>query len=207
MTTTAVRRHTREVLLDEAERLMAIEGVQGTPTRAIVEAAGQRNPSAIAYHFGSRRNLLLEVLSRRGGPVDEERGRRRDELGESPALRDLVACLVEPYAALLGSRPGRSYVRIVAQLRGRFAVWRVESDELTTRNLARVIDEIESGLAVDGAVRRERIVAMMMVLTGVVAERARRIEDGTGNELASEPFVANLIDMCTSLLAGPVDLP
>jgi hypothetical protein len=59
-------------------------------------------------------------------------------------------------------------------------------------------------LPVDDAVGRERIVAMMMVLTGVVAERARRIEDGLGNELAHERFVTNLIDMCTSVLAGPV---
>jgi AcrR family transcriptional regulator len=202
LSTTKVGGGTRERLLDEAERLLARRGVQGVTTREIVEAAEQRNPSAVTYHFGSRQNLLFGILARRGGPLDEVRGAHRSGVGDGPDVRALVACLVRPYTSLLESEGGRSYVRVVAQLRGRFAVWRVESDAVTTHHLASVLDEIEERLGATPAVKRERVVALMMLLTATVAERARRIDDGTGNELAHDQFVEDLVDMCTAVVSA-----
>jgi AcrR family transcriptional regulator len=193
---------TRDRLLDEAERLFARGGFQGVTSREITEAAEQRNASAVTYHFGTREGLLLEILRRRGGPVDEARGERRATLGDAPPTDALVRCLVAPYADLLHHEEGRSYVRIVAQLRGRFAAWRVASDAATTRHLAGILDELESRPDASPAVRRERVVGLIMLLTGTVAERARRIDDGVGNELAHDEFVDNLVAMCTALLAG-----
>jgi AcrR family transcriptional regulator len=176
--------------------------VQGVTSREIVEAAGQRNTSAVTYHFGTRDGLLLEILARRGGPVDGERGRLRDRLPAKPSVHDLVECLVVPYVALLDEPASRSYVQIVAQLRGRFAAWRVESDAATTRHLARVLDELESRPKASAAVRRERVVGMIMLLTGTVAERARRIDDGVGNETGDTEFAANVVAMCTAVLTA-----
>jgi hypothetical protein len=133
--------------------------------------------------------------------VDRERGQRRERLGPRPEPRELVACLVAPYADLLETDHGRSYLRIVAQLRGRFAVWRVESDPATTKHLARILDELESLPDASAPVQRERVIALIMLLTGAVAERARRIDDGTGNELDHDAFVDNLVHMCTALIA------
>lgn len=171
-------------------------------TRQITEAAEQRNTSAVSYHFGSRQGLLRELLARRGGPVDQERGAQRSRAGAAPSLPTLVSCLVTPYAALLAEPTGRSYLRIVAQLRGRFAAWRVESDAATTEHLARILDEIEGRPTAPAAVRRERVVALIMLLTGSVAERARRIDDGTGNELTHDEFVQNLVDMCAAVVSA-----
>lgn len=193
---------TREQLLDQAELLLARRGVQGTTTREIVDAAGQRNTSAVSYHFGSREGLLLEVLSRRGGPVDAGRGELRTGLGGGPATRDLVACLVVPYVALLHDPGGRAYLRIVAQLRGRFAAWRVESDVSTTKHLAEVLDELEQRPAGGEALRRERLVGMIMLLTASTAERATLLDEGVGPVLDHGAFTDNLIDMCTAVLAG-----
>ena len=191
-------------------------------TREIVDAARQRNASAISYHFGSRQGLLLALLARRGqelraaltatpadialagrgGPVDDERGRRRDELGDEPMVADLVACLVEPFGELLGSASGRSYLRIVAQLRGRFASWRVESDAATTHHLARVLDAIEQRASPDPDIARERVVALIMLMTSSIAERARRIDDGSTPNLSHDAFVANLVAMCTAVVVA-----
>ncbi len=53
---------------DAALELFGRGGVQGTSTRAILDAAGLRNPSAISYHFGSKAglvdDLVTEVLAR-----------------------------------------------------------------------------------------------------------------------------------------------
>ena len=164
--------------------------------------AEQRNTSAISYHFGSREGLLLAILARRGAGVDAERGRRRASLGEPPALSELVACLVVPYCEMLHEPGGRSYLRIVAQLRGRFAAWRVESDSATTAHLAGILDEIEQRPAVGPALRRERVVALIMVLTATTAERARRLDEGVTPELDHQAFVENLVHMCAALVDG-----
>jgi TetR/AcrR family transcriptional regulator, regulator of cefoperazone and chloramphenicol sensitivity len=193
---------TRDRLLDEAERLFASAGLAGVATREIVEAAEQRNTSAVSYHFGSREGLLTAILTRRGGPVDARRAELRDGLGERPALRDLVACLVVPYTALLTMPEGRSYVRIVAQLRGRFAAWRVESDAATTQGLARILDEIEAVPDASAAIRRERVIGLIMLLTSAVAERARVIDDGATPDLDHEAFVDNLVAMCAAVVRG-----
>ena len=193
---------TRERILDEAELLFAREGVQGVTTRQITEAAEQRNTSAVTYHFGSRQGLLLEILARRGAPVDDQRGVRRDDAGTEAPLAAIVGCLVEPYAALLGSPQGRSYVRIVAQLRGRFAAWRGESDAATTKNLARILDEVEAGASGPAPVRAERVVGLIMLMTGAVAERARRIDDDLRDDLDHEQFVTNLTHMCTAVVSA-----
>lgn len=176
--------------------------MQGVTTREITAAAQQRNASAVSYHFGSRQGLLLELLARRGGPVDHERGRLRDLAGDDPTLPQLVGCLVQPFTDLLHQEEGRSYVRIVAQLRGRFAAWRVESDAATTAHLAGILDEIEARPDASPAVRRERVVALIMLLTGSVAERARRIDDGSGNELSHDEFVDNLIRTCAAVVTA-----
>lgn len=191
---------TRDRLLDEAERLFAHGGVDRVASRQVVEAAGQRNVSAISYHFGSREGLVLEILARRGAPVDLERGRRRDGLAASPSTAELVACLVEPYLALLTVVGGRSYLRIVAQLRGRFAAWRVESDAATTVHLSQILDEIEARAPGSAAQRRERVVGLIMLLTGMAAERARRIDEQAHLDTSADEFAADLIAMCTAVV-------
>lgn len=163
-------------------------------------AAGQRNVSAVTYHFGSREGLLLEILARRGGPVDQARGAQRARLGGNPSARELVACLVEPYVALLGSAGSRAYLRIVAQLRGQFAAWRVESDATTTRHMAGILDEIEAHAPGARALRSERIVGLIMLLTGMVAERATRLDDGVHVETSAATFNDDLVAMCTAVI-------
>ena len=193
---------TRDRLLDEAEFLFARSSVAGVTSRQITEAAGQRNTSAISYHFGSREGLLLEILARRGRPIDSARGHRRDALGADPALRDLVACLVEPYCAGLGTGEGRSYLRIVAQLRGRFAAWRVESDTSTTAHLARILDEITARCDAGPEISGERVLALIMVMTGMTAERARRLDESADVALGHDDFVDHLTGICTAIIRG-----
>ena len=50
---------TREKFLLTAERLFGERGINGVSLREISRAVGQRNPSALQYHFGSRDALLI----------------------------------------------------------------------------------------------------------------------------------------------------
>ncbi len=193
---------TREVLLDHAEFLFARRGVQGVTTREITEAAQQRNASAISYHFGSRDGLLLEVLARRGGPVDVDRGRRREKVLVATPVK-LVEALAVPYVALLDSPAGRSYVRVVAQLSWRCADWQAGSDATTSRNLTRILSELQAMAQGTRAVRSERIVAMIMLMTSLTAERARRIDEHASLALNAQQFERHLVEVCVAVLGTP----
>lgn len=94
----AVEPNARERLLDTAERLFAEQGFNGVATRQISQEA-KVNQGAIPYYFGTKINLLREVLVRRIGPVQEERHRRMDELlraNPRPSPRDVLLALLEP---------------------------------------------------------------------------------------------------------------
>lgn len=188
-------------MLDTAEPLFARRGIQGVTTRELTEGADQRNASAVTYHFGSREGLLLELLARRGGPIDLRRGDLRSELPSNACIGDLVECLVRPYSDQLEFPGGRSYLRIVAQLRGAFAAWRVESDAATTKNLSAILDELEAVPGGTDPLQRERLVAMIMLMTSSIAERARLVDDGNDPELTHDEFVSNLVEMCTAVLS------
>jgi AcrR family transcriptional regulator len=53
----------RTRLREEALNLFGRHGVQGTSTRAILDAAGMRNPSAINYYFDSKAGLVDDLVT------------------------------------------------------------------------------------------------------------------------------------------------
>jgi len=200
---------TRARLLREAERLFASQGVYRATVREITLAAGQRNASALAYHFGSRTSVLWAILRRHGDPLDVERGGLLEDPIESMATRDLVAALLVPYARRLATDEGRDYLRIIAQLTDLFPVWRV--GELSPPKLRRILEVLEARAGSgDRAVRQDRVVGVVMLMTAAIAERARGIEEGgrlTGLTLEEPAFVANLADMIVAALEAPAGLP
>jgi AcrR family transcriptional regulator len=63
---------TKTRILDTAERLFGEYGYSGTSLRHIISEAGV-NLAAIHYHFGSKQDLLDEVILRKAGPLNERR--------------------------------------------------------------------------------------------------------------------------------------
>jgi TetR/AcrR family transcriptional regulator, regulator of cefoperazone and chloramphenicol sensitivity len=197
---------TKARLREEAERLFAGRGVWQVTVREITEAAGQRNTSAVSYHFGSREGILREILLHHGLHLDDERGRLLADLGEAATTRDLVAALLVPFAEPLATDAGRNYLRIVAQLVGRFASWRsVDDPELTPPYLRRILSMLEERPpSIPPAVRRQRVIGVIMLMTTAMAERARALQSGRPMELDEPTFLANLADMIVGALDAPL---
>ena len=74
---------TKQKLLDAAERLFAEQGYAATSLRQIIAEAGV-NLASVHYHFGSKEELLHDLVMRKAGPVNEKR------------LELLRACDAEP---------------------------------------------------------------------------------------------------------------
>ncbi len=108
------------VLLKTAERLFAELGLEAVSTRMISREAGQKNHSALQYHFGSRDGLIEAILNYRLTPINQERLRRLNALqhrGDTVTVRKLTEVFVEPFAEeLLKPIEDSCYVSLLAQL-------------------------------------------------------------------------------------------
>ena len=171
---------TRDRLLQAAERLFAEHGVHGVTVRQLNAAAGVQNTSALHYHFGSRDGLVRAIVERHQAVVDADRASRLDALGDDPSVRDLVALVLEPLAAELGSPSGRDYLRIVPQL--------LEPGTAVPPALGRTMAMLEERLP-----RPDRILPMLLATTTLLADRARR-------RGPHDDFVQDLVSMATGML-------
>ena len=199
---------TKDQLLRAGEYLFARQGIDGTKIGEINELAGQRNPSAVHYHFGSKQGLVVAILRRHQEALEVEVGRRLDGIqgGESPAsVREMVEAMVRPLAAELESASGRDFLRIVPQfiapLDANLRKGVVEPVTTQSRRLLGLLEDRMKHLP--QAIRRERLVTYTLVLTSLLADRARHLEDRQPTALDADQFVAHLLDVIEAVMTAP----
>lgn len=196
---------TRLALLRAAEELILKDGVSAVSLREIAVCAGQRNHSAVLYHFGDKRGLLDAILERHSTPIQTgwlatlKHGKSWGALD----LPRLVALLVVPIVdKLFDPDGGRAYVTVCAELLSNRQYPLVEMRAATT----------EGALAISGKIvehlpelplpllelRMTRVANM--VYTGAV-DFLRLTE--SGKDLTKEVFVADLVDAIVAMLSAP----
>lgn len=113
---------TRLRLLDAAERCFAEGGFDGVSLRTITETAGV-DLALVNYHFGSKDNLLREVIARRAKIVHDDRvtalEMARHRAGtRPPSVEAIIAAFLKPMLRRLqGGEPGwRHYAYLISQL-------------------------------------------------------------------------------------------
>jgi len=111
---------TRLSILDAAERSFAESGFDGVSLRTITERAGV-DLALANYHFGSKENLLHEVIARRVRLVHDDRVKAlelaRQQAGtQSPSVEAIVAAFLAPMFARLGNAGWRHYASLISQL-------------------------------------------------------------------------------------------
>lgn len=102
-------------MIDAAERLAAERGLAALTVQAVQEAAGQRNKSAVRYHFGGRQGLVDALLATRMAPTSQRRTSMLLALGEAPATRELVEVLVVPLVESVLARQPSYWARFLIQ--------------------------------------------------------------------------------------------
>jgi AcrR family transcriptional regulator len=198
---------TRDKLLRAALHLFARQGLD-VPLRDINELAGQRNASALHYHFGGRPELLVAIIDRYR-LSDAEHSAIEAELRSGPHdIRTVVEGLVQRSCAWLATPDGRDYIRFVFQVVVRLPLREQLLDGTEAPSLATVraqADIIHESLPdLPERIVRERAVASLDLVLLQVAERARIIDDEGGRGLlAEDEFMGNLVDMATGLLTAP----
>jgi len=113
--TSSPRSDNRELIIRAAERLFAERGIDGVSLREINRAAGQRNASALQYHFDGRDGLVRAVIEKHRADTEPRRHALLDryEAEGRHDLHSLAAALVLPLAAKLSDADGgREYLQI-----------------------------------------------------------------------------------------------
>lgn len=110
---------TRARILAVAERLFAEHGIDAVSTRDIMSAAGT-NAAAIHYHFGSRENLIAELLVNRFAALIKEQEPYLERLAgmKAPKPRDVVDAFVLPIVDICARPGGRDTIRLLTDTAG-----------------------------------------------------------------------------------------
>jgi len=111
---------TKQKILDTAERLFGEQGYGATSLRHIIAEAGV-NLAAIHYHFGSKEDLLDQLVMRKAGPVNDERlallDRAEAEAGSGPlAVEKVLDAFLGPPLARAVNNP--EIVKLMGRLYG-----------------------------------------------------------------------------------------
>ncbi len=199
----------RERIILAAERLIAERG-QFVPLRDIAAAAGQRNNSAVQYHFGSRDGLIEAVVAQRIAMLEVRRlellAERAISSHDSPDdVHALLEVLVVPMFEL-GARHGIGcYARFLEQIRTHPAVTDEANLAGERRTSVRVImHRLERGVPeLAPALRVRRLRRLPTVLFALLADHERAVEDGRV-EAGDVTVWAETIDMLAGVLTAPI---
>jgi AcrR family transcriptional regulator len=202
---------TRDKLLDAAARLFAERGVENVSLAEVVREAGQRNTSAVHYHFGRRDDLVLALLELY---VPVIRARRLELLALAEAKPDdarrAAEAVVRPVTefAQRGWRE-RAYLQIGTELMHRLD--RVPKD---VRHTLRQTAGYEAMTLLSQRcpplppeIWAERSELLYPFIGRAAADRARRLGQRAGRDratLSDDRFVNNLVDMLLGALTAPV---
>jgi AcrR family transcriptional regulator len=201
---------TREKLLRAAEHLFARHGLD-VPIREIHALAGQKNASAIQYHFGSKEELVQAIIERHAPTPADMVAVRADLEARQSDPRLFVDAIVRRLCAYLGNDESRDYIRFSFHYLQQTSLRAVLAQENQHHSMAAVYAETELVRrmfpALPERLVRERAVASMSFVALEVAERARLIDDdATAGLLDEEEFIANLVDMASAILTAPSSL-
>ena len=196
---------TRDAILDSAEREFAIHGAENASLRDIAVRAGQRNNSAVQYHFGDRDGLVAAVFARSMDAINTDRIARLAELGDGATAADLVEILLIPLVDHV-ERTGGWYGRFLA--RNRFD--RIAREVRGGLPASVVVRDIGRRLTVflpdvPRRVRNARLEHVMNHYTAALASWEWARDRGEPRPTADE-LRAELLATCTAMvLAQPID--
>jgi len=198
-------------MIDAAERLIAEKGLGALSLREVATEAGQRNHSAVQYHFGSRAGLVEAVFDVRMTPIDARRAEMLEALEARGATDDLWALsdvFVRPLGeAVLLQQPGW-YGRFLVEV-GRSEPALLRAERTAMRSLNRVAVLMVEGMdAVPRPIRAERIRMAVRAATSMFAEVETELAGAAGGGGPSpahrpELFIAHVVDLVHAMVAAP----
>jgi AcrR family transcriptional regulator len=200
------RRHsageaTRELLMVTAERLFAMNGVEGVTLREIQAAAGQSNSSVITYHFGSQAGLVRALLEFRYQKINARRAELLQEARDRGVVgdpREAVWIIVRPLVESIDA--GEMFVPFLARVSANPRTFTEYLPPQQADSTVNVLREMVPSLMADMPVRARlgREVQFYNSVLSLLGELAR------GHQRISEAQLSNYVDGWVGMLTAPL---
>jgi AcrR family transcriptional regulator len=110
---------TKDQIKAAAQLLFARHGIDGVTVQQIVQAAGQRNKAALQYHFGSKEELIRQLVVEGAKALDDRRNHLLDGIeqsGKPVTVREVLRILVLPVLELANEERWKGYVQFSSNL-------------------------------------------------------------------------------------------
>jgi len=201
---------TQQRLLDTAERLFAMHGLQAVSLRAINAEAGARNVSAAHYHFGSKEGVVRALVARRMEWVARERMAALDAVeaeaaGGVPSLRALVEAMVLPLLRVLAQ--GSSHATFLARATGEpgLALEQIAPPVFWTmvQRLLALVGRVLPDLPMHVLALRVRCLFQQTFVTVIEIDRLTRGRGGPVDAHLVESIGADLVDYLVGGIGAP----
>lgn len=198
----------REVLLNSAEELFAVHGIDAVSNRRIVDHAGAANHSAISYHFGGREGLLRALVERHVAEVALRRDDYVEGLGASPSIHDFVRCRMGPLFDVLADLPRPSWrAQFLAQVGIVPSAIEIMKSVVTESSLPEGLRFIHGEMGgIPEGVLRGRAYLLAHMVTNACSDQEMKMNEGT-HKGDWEQVGRFLIDAAAGMLAGRVTSP
>ncbi len=202
---------TRSRLREAALVLFGRQGVSDTSTREIIKAAGLRNPSAITYYFGSKADLVEDLVREVNGTQSALLQRHVARASQAePLTPDAWAAIgVDFVMDLLSSERGCHLIRVWAEWDDmdpdrveRFLAGEHPLAQAWRTAVSRTFPDLSPLVAV------ARNVVVIRTLQWMTERRARRLVDDSPHRWHSgvgdlRPF---MLELSLNILTGPTHL-
>lgn len=201
---------TKNALMRAAEKLIAEAGVENISIREIVAVAGQKNESALQYHFGNLTGLLDAIHLQRSEQVQTKRAEFLSvvlKTSSEPSLRQLCALMVEPTFYL--ARSDAEFRRYIKAFGHKLAISDISPLKAATAKGGGGASGQQTGVLLrevlphlSGDHYLNRMEAAVMLCSASMYHQAKQNNAFRG--LQSDLFIHNLIDALVGLLSAPV---
>ena len=195
-------------IIRAAERLFAERGVDSVSMVEIGKEGGQRNRSAVQYHFGDKKGVLQGIREKHQLVIAAHRNKMLDELEASSeaTLHDVVEAFVVPLAQhLTDADGGVAYVRISANLIGHSDYSTISSDEIMRKRMGRLFGHfLRKAQPLASTLIPGRMLLVTTMLFHGLANWSRlpEQEDGVSQERLDE-FSRDLVNCIVSVVDTP----
>ncbi len=200
---------TQKALLLAAEKLIAKKGLKNVSIKEIVKEAGQKNESALQYHFKNLQGLIQAIMDSRSDEIQSQRTELLEALYEQTApvtLRQVCEIMVMP-SFLLG-RKSAEHRRYIVGFSHDLAL---SSDPLATASKHGAGGQ--SGRETSGLLKnqlqqldpntfQQRVESAVRLASISMGHHARQKNAFRGEE--ADLFVSNLLDAMVGVLSAPV---
>jgi len=203
---------TRQLIIEAAQRLFAERGIDGVSLREINDAAGQRNKSALQYHFADRNGLLAAIAATHMPAIEQRQQELFDEVATDGLIgetRGFVEVCARPVAERLGQGPGaRSWIIVTSELvthpRTDTELLSASATPLTVAAGRPVFERLAA--LTDEAFAIHRLRSATEAALHLVADRARHenAPDRSRPMPALPEFIDDLIEMTIAAIDAPV---